>query len=125
MAMIASPNTLADLTSTVARSTTSTRSASVNASDCACCLSPSRRTAFSTMITAPSTSRPKSIAPRLIRLPDSPNAFITVTANSSERGMVIATTSPAAQIAQQNQQHEDHQQRALEEVSNPPSRWCG
>ena len=47
------------------------------------------------MITAPSTINPKSMAPRLIRLPESPAAFITITANKSESGMVIATTRPA------------------------------
>ena len=47
------------------------------------------------MITAPSTIRPKSMAPRLIRLPDRPNSFMTDTAKSSASGIDVATTSPA------------------------------
>ena len=44
--------------------------------------SPSRRTTFSTMTTAPSTMRPKSIAPRLIRLPEIPAGTMPMNAKS-------------------------------------------
>ena len=47
------------------------------------------------MMTAPSTISPKSMAPRLIKLPDSPSALMTVTANNKASGMVVATTMPA------------------------------
>ena len=49
----------------------------------------------STIITAPSTIRPKSNAPRLIRFPLTPNRFIMITANNMASGITEATTSPA------------------------------
>ena len=49
----------------------------------------------STMMTAPSTIRPKSIAPRLIKLADIPKTFIMPRANSIDNGMADATISPA------------------------------
>ncbi|MNU83141.1 hypothetical protein D3C71_728350 [compost metagenome] len=56
----------------------------------------------STMMTAPSTIKPKSIAPRLIRLPLTPNKCIIVTAKSSAKGMTEATTKPARQFPNNN-----------------------
>ena len=53
------------------------------------------RTQFSTMTTELSTTRPKSMAPRLIRLPAMPTRSIIVTAKSIESGMAEATISPA------------------------------
>ena len=47
------------------------------------------------MITAPSTSNPKSNAPKLIRFPLTPNKFIKIKANNMESGITDATTSPA------------------------------
>ena len=116
MAMMASPNTLAARTSSVAARTTSAALLRVSARPSSRCRSDRRRTAFSTMMTAPSTISPKSIAPRLIRLPDRPNAFITITANSSESGMVVATTRPARRSPRSTSSTSDHQQRALEQV---------
>jgi hypothetical protein len=49
----------------------------------------------STIITAPSTIIPKSIAPKLIRFPLTPNAFIKITANSIDNGITEATIKPA------------------------------
>ena len=49
----------------------------------------------STMMTAPSTISPKSIAPRLIRFPLTPKSFIMPNANSMDSGITEATTSPA------------------------------
>ena len=57
-----------------------------------------RCTIASTIITAPSTINPKSIAPKLIRLADIPNKFIIETANSIARGMTEATINPALQL---------------------------
>jgi hypothetical protein len=50
---------------------------------------------FSIITTAPSTSRPKSIAPRLIKLPDMPVPYMAMTAASIESGIAAATTTPA------------------------------
>jgi hypothetical protein len=116
MAMMISPNTVAPRTSRVASWTTCIRSAAVSGDRRGALASASRRTAFSTTITAPSTIRPKSIAPRLMRLPEAPVAFITITANSIASGMVVATTMPGAQVAEQQQQHEDDEAGALEQV---------
>ena len=48
----------------------------------------------STIITAPSTISPKSIAPRLIKFPDTPKTFINATANSIAKGITEATIKP-------------------------------
>ena len=50
---------------------------------------------LSTMMTAPSTIKPKSIAPRLMRLPDTPKRFIIEMAKSMDKGITEATTKPA------------------------------
>jgi hypothetical protein len=42
----------------------------------------------------PSTTIPKSMAPRLIRLPLRPSAFIAVNATSMANGIAAATMSP-------------------------------
>ena len=52
-------------------------------------------TVASTMITAPSTISPKSIAPKLIRLALTPKIFIIPNANSIDNGMAEATINPA------------------------------
>ncbi|MCY1367658.1 hypothetical protein D9M69_546020 [compost metagenome] len=52
----------------------------------------------STIITAPSTMIPKSIAPKLIRLPLTPKSRIMAIANSKASGITEATTSPARQF---------------------------
>ena len=49
----------------------------------------------STIITAPSTIKPKSIAPKLIRLALTPNTFIKPKANNIDKGMAEATINPA------------------------------
>jgi hypothetical protein len=50
------------------------------------------------MITAPSTTMPKSMAPRLIRLADTPKMRIMMMANSMASGMTEATTNPARRL---------------------------
>ncbi|MNX85812.1 hypothetical protein D3C86_1176660 [compost metagenome] len=52
----------------------------------------------STIITAPSTINPKSMAPRLIRFPLTPKRCIIVTAKSNDKGITEATTKPARQF---------------------------
>ncbi len=54
-------------------------------------------TTASTIITAPSTIMPKSMAPRLIRLPSTPKVFIMPKAKSMLSGMTLATTRPDRQ----------------------------
>ncbi|MNS45849.1 hypothetical protein D3C72_783270 [compost metagenome] len=56
----------------------------------------------STIITAPSTINPKSIAPKLMRLPDTPKKFISVMAKSIARGITEATTKPARRFPNNN-----------------------
>ncbi|MNI38577.1 hypothetical protein D3C73_927270 [compost metagenome] len=51
---------------------------------------PSRSRVFSTTTTAPSTSRPKSSAPRLIRFPLMPKRFMPMTANRKLIGIIRA-----------------------------------
>ena len=46
---------------------------------------------FSIITTEPSTMSPKSIAPRLIRLPDTPIQFMPMNATSIESGITEAT----------------------------------
>ena len=56
---------------------------------------PSRRTQFSTMITELSTTRPKSMAPRLMRLAEIPVIHIRFDANSIDSGIARETIKPA------------------------------
>ena len=49
----------------------------------------------STIITAPSTIKPKSIAPKLIKLALTPKTFIIPKANSIDNGIAEATIKPA------------------------------
>ena len=57
-----------------------------------------RNTVDSTIITAPSTIIPKSIAPKLIRLAHTLNTFIKINANSKDSGIVEATIKPPRQL---------------------------
>ena len=52
----------------------------------------------STIITAPSTINPKSIAPRLIKFPLTPKTRINETANNMESGITEATINPALKL---------------------------
>ena len=107
--MMSSPNSVGLRTSTAASRTTSTHRASPFASA-------SRRSAFSTRITELSTTRPKSIAPRLISVPAMPKRIIASKANSIESGIAAATMSPARRLPRNSEQHRDDEERALEEV---------
>ena len=57
-----------------------------------------RKTVLSTIITAPSTIIPKSIAPKLIRFAQTLNAFINIKANNNDNGIVEATIKPPRQF---------------------------
>ena len=52
----------------------------------------------STIITAPSIMSPKSKAPKLIKLPLTPNRFIIMMANNIAKGITEATTNPARKL---------------------------
>ena len=52
----------------------------------------------STMITAPSTISPKSIAPKLIKLALTPKIFINPKANNKDKGIAEATIKPALKL---------------------------
>ena len=56
----------------------------------------------STIITAPSTIIPKSIAPKLIKFPLTPKAFIKITAKSMDNGITEATINPARRFPRNN-----------------------
>ena len=57
-----------------------------------------RNTVLSTIITAPSTIIPKSIAPKLIKLAQTSKTFINIKANNNDKGMVEATIKPPRQL---------------------------
>ena len=57
----------------------------------------------STIITAPSTIKPKSIAPRLIKLALTPNTFINPKAKSIDSGIADATISPALKVTEEKE----------------------
>ena len=78
---------------------------------------------FSTMMTDESTMMPKSTAPIDSRLADLPRRNSTAKANSSASGMLMATISGAADVAQEHEQDDRHQHHAQEQVLAAPSRW--
>ena len=69
-----------------------------------CCSAASARRQFSTMITAPSTMMPKSIAPRLIRLALTLFSTMPVMVNSIDSGMTQAVAIAAPEVAQRQEQ---------------------
>ena len=71
---------------------------------------------FSIITTEPSTIRPKSIAPRLIRLPDTPACNIPVNAKSIDSGIADATMRPPRRLPKQQQQHRNDEDAALDQV---------
>ena len=56
----------------------------------------------STMITAPSTIIPKSMAPRLIRFAQTPVAFIKMNANNKDKGIREAVINPPLKLPSKN-----------------------
>ena len=76
----------------------------------------SRLTQFSITITALSTIRPKSMAPRLIRLPAMPKASIRLPAKSIDSGIARRDDQPGPQVAQEDQQDHDDQHAPLGQV---------
>ena len=53
---------------------------------------------FSIITTEPSTISPKSIAPRLIRLPEIPSCFMAMNAASIDSGIAEATIRPPRRL---------------------------
>ena len=76
----------------------------------------SRRTQFSIMITLESTIRPKSIAPRLIRLAEIPVASMTLAANSIDSGIARATIRPPRRLPSSTSRTDDDQDAAGRQV---------
>ncbi len=89
--MINSPNIVGLRTSIAASRMMSSR-------DLLPSLCPSRIKQFSIMITELSTIRPKSIAPKLIKLAVTPVASIKLVANSIDSGIASAVMSPARKL---------------------------
>ena len=73
---------------------------------------------FSIMTTEPSTISPKSIAPRLIKLPEIPPTSIPQKANSMESGIAAATISPPRRLPSSSSRTTIDQQTALGEVGD-------
>ena len=71
---------------------------------------------FSIITTAPSTIRPKSMAPRLIRLPETPRVEHAGERDEHGERDRRGDDEPAAQIAEQKKQHGDDEERALGEI---------
>ncbi len=94
---MATPNKLGRITSAVARYTVFKRSFSgwIRPLCCACAR---RRTAFSTIITVPSTIKPKSSAPRLIRLAETPACTMPVMVISIDSGITAAVINAARRL---------------------------
>ena len=70
------------------------------------CASERRRDAFSTMMTAPSTMSPKSIAPRLIRLPEMPGRVHHDDREEHRQRDRRRDDEPRAEVAEQEEEHE-------------------
>ena len=93
--IINTPKTAGLNTSRVLITTSFRRSSIVNNRPKRCWANPSRRSVFSTTITAPSTIKPKSIAPKLIKLPETLLLAIPVIANNMLNGITKATIKAA------------------------------
>ena len=115
--MMITPNTLGRITSRVASRTMASRSGSSGRRFNRACSAPSRRKQFSTMITAPSTMRPKSSAPRLMRLPETREPTMPVMVHNIAIGNDGRRHERRAHVAQQREQHRDDQQRAFGQVA--------
>ena len=92
------PNVLGRMTSVVAARTTSSRSRAAAAASPPRCAAASRRRQFSTMMTAPSTMRPKSSAPKLMRLPLTRASTMPVIVSSIDSGITSVVTSAARKL---------------------------
>ncbi len=114
--MMPRPNRLGRITSLVAVAASSMRSAFVSTRPDAACAAPKRRRQFSMMITAPSTMSPKSSAPRLIRLPDTPPRTMPVMREQHRQRDHRRGDQRRAQVAEQQEQHHDDEQRAFDQV---------
>ena len=78
--------------------------------------SPERRMMFSTITTEPSTRRPKSRAPRLMRFAEKPNQRIMMKAHSIENGMTTATIRLAAMLRRKSPQQQDDERASEQQV---------
>ena len=115
--MMPTPNATGRATSSGALVSVSSRSSFVSGRPNSCWRIASRRMAFSTITTEPSTISPKSTAPRLNRLAEMPACNIKSPANSIESGMAAATTKPARRLPR-------NANRMAMTSSAPASRLC-
>ena len=86
------------ITSADARAASLNRSSRFSSLPRECWASPKRRRQFSTMMTAPSTIRPKSKAPRLMRLPETLFSTIPVIIRRKDSGITAAVMSAARKL---------------------------
>ena len=100
--MISTPKNIGLPTCSPASCTAARRSFAVSLRPNSCCFSPSTRTMFSTITTAPSMIRPKSTAPSDMRFPDTPPKVMPIRANKNDRGMAKATIKAARQLPSKN-----------------------
>ncbi len=93
--MMAWPYTVGLIISWLASVVSSSRSRRVSKRPSWCWRSASLRKLFSMMITVPSTIRPKSRAPRLIRLPETFSPFMPIAIIRNENGMTSTAITAA------------------------------
>ena len=93
--MINTPNKLGRMTSLVASKTTFSLSFNGNNAPVCRCDSDNRLMQFSTMITAPSTIKPKSSAPKLIKLADTSVLTMPAIVASMANGITAAVIRAA------------------------------
>ncbi|CUS43731.1 Predicted cell-wall-anchored protein SasA (LPXTG motif) [hydrothermal vent metagenome] len=96
--MIACPKTVGLIISCDARIVSSSRSRRMSSLPSCSCRCARRARQFSMMMTAPSTMSPKSSAPRLIRLPGTPNARMPIAIIRNENGMTSTAMIAARQL---------------------------
>ena len=84
-----------------------------------------RRTKFSIITTAPSTIRPKSMAPSDIRFAETPNSRMPMKPHEHRQRNHRRDDQRRADVAQEEEQHDDDEQRALDQVAAHRRRRCG
>ena len=70
----------------------------------------------SRMTIGPSTRKPKSMAPRLMRSPVTPKTCMPISAIAIEAGIPSTTDQRAADASQEEREHDADDQRALDQI---------
>ena len=110
------PNRLGPMTSRDPARIVAKRSSRVRTRPSRCCSAASSRRQFSTMMTAPSTMMPKSMAPRLIRLALTLFSTMPVIANSIDKRNDARGRDGRPDVSEDQEQNGDHQDGAFEEI---------